>query len=176
VCILHVSAGCAYCMPLPGVHLACLCWVCILHVSAGCAYCMSLPGMHIACLCRVCILHVSAGCAYCMSLPGVHLACLCQVPHQCASRKMLPSLLHKTYKCELFQGHVLASTCQLLPNPMWAQARKRWSCALISGQIMISRVRVCDSWRCAFVNGQIVKSRVRLCATHRAVPSSVGKL
>ena len=128
----------------------------ILHVSAGCASCMSLPGMHLACLCGVCILHVSAGCSYCMSLPGVHLACLCQVPHQCASRKMLPSLLHKTYKCELFQGHVLASTCQLLPNPMWAQARKRWSCALISGQV--------------------VKSRVRLCATHGDVPSSVGIL
>ena len=77
--ILHVSAGCASCMSLPGMHLACLCGVCILHVSAGCSYCMSLPGVHIACLCRVCILHVSAGCASCMSLPGAHIACLCRV-------------------------------------------------------------------------------------------------
>ena len=55
----------------------------ILHVSAGCASCMSLPGAHIACLCRVCILHVSARCLisvqvakccprYCIKLTNVN--------------------------------------------------------------------------------------------------------
>ena len=40
----------------------------------------------------------------------------------------------------------------------------------------IARSSVRDSWRCALISGRIVKSRVRLCATHGIVPSSVGKL
>jgi hypothetical protein len=38
----------------------------------------------------------------------------------------------------------------------------------------IARSSVCNSQRCAVISGQIMKSRSRLCATHGDLPSSVG--
>jgi len=76
----------------------------------------------------------------------------------CATHGAVPSSVGKL----LNRAFVCARLMEMCPH-QWA------NCG-------IARSSVRNSWKCALISGQIVKSRVRLCATHGDVPSSVGKL
>ena len=76
----------------------------------------------------------------------------------CATHGIVPSSVGKLWNHEF----VCARLMEMCPH-QWANCE-------------IARSSVRDTWRCALISGQILKSRVRLCATHEDVPSSVGRL
>jgi hypothetical protein len=81
VYLLHVHAGCLFCMSTLHVHAACQYCMSMLHVHASFPcdiYCfMSMLHDHAACPCCMPMSHVCAACLCCLSMPHVLAACPC---------------------------------------------------------------------------------------------------